>query len=483
MPFYVGINRGLTTKDKQIIAISYTNINQIQRTFTLKTNVENTISTYIRSIAYNGGYLYAVCNNNKLWKFNASDENETPTVINFGANGIDLPALTVNAIDVDESYIYLAYSKVSFTVPSTQTLISNVYVLQLDKTTLQYVSHVSNQYISYVTRIRISSDSNQNKFLFGYCTQTDNNETLFRLPFINGKIDSGFSSGGTHLNDFIANKKGLFAVSNSSMSRWTSSLVQTQTGLISGINDIIWTTSDDAGEFIYVGTSNGVDSKIYRASIDAVLADPLTAIWQNTGIKFSGLPFVDGNAGDGIFSGGDIGTLGIVSGVYDDVVESNLSPLPYNTPENKTNPVGTYGILDTFSETDIHDVATHNNPHLQLLKNDLALYDMILGSAPSLSSSLTTNGYYKFSNGLIIQWGKAGPFTLSASGNFNINFNTNFTTCFNILLTTETLVQVDGTISLYVKTGTITNSGFVALSDNNLAISTSGFIYWFAIGV
>lgn len=103
----------------------------------------------------------------------------------------------------------------------------------------------------------------------------------------------------------------------------------------------------------------------------------------------------------------------------------------------------------------------------------------ILGNFQFLGDTTgnVSNGFYKFPNGLIIQWGN---FVNIPDGQV-VSFNTPFiTACFNVQVT---IVKDSGSAAdyAYVKSiATTTTAQFVLRTNgNNLPYD----IYWFAVGV
>lgn len=122
-------------------------------------------------------------------------------------------------------------------------------------------------------------------------------------------------------------------------------------------------------------------------------------------------------------------------------------------------------------------VYTTNIPQAtDLISNSQA---QILGNFQFLGATAgnLANGYYRFPNGLIMQWGVV----VNAPDDTAVAFNVAFVTaCHNVQLT---VVKNSGTAEdfAYVKsTATVTTAQFVPrVVGNNLPYD----LYWFAIGV
>jgi cytoskeletal protein CcmA (bactofilin family) len=97
----------------------------------------------------------------------------------------------------------------------------------------------------------------------------------------------------------------------------------------------------------------------------------------------------------------------------------------------------------------------------------------------SSSYSLSSNGYTKLPNGLIMQWGILSSISIDETI-YTVNFPKLFpNTVFNVTATLNYDVQVNGSIGVVVKS--LSSSGFQVFTDcSNL--STTGSIYWNAIG-
>jgi hypothetical protein len=94
------------------------------------------------------------------------------------------------------------------------------------------------------------------------------------------------------------------------------------------------------------------------------------------------------------------------------------------------------------------------------------------------NQSLATNGYQKFPNGLIIQWGIAStPNDAYTRVNFPISFGTQ---CYTALASPIYVGAIGGGSVLGSHVGSVDNSGFsIGVSENIATITQS---YWIAIG-
>ena len=124
------------------------------------------------------------------------------------------------------------------------------------------------------------------------------------------------------------------------------------------------------------------------------------------------------------------------------------------------------------------DNATNFNGHS--LANILGLIDA--ANTGAVEVRLNENGYIKIRNGLMLQWGVLKNVKLIQS-EYDINFAKPFNnSCFNILLTLVQPIFVSATNNVYVKTGTITKTGFKVIIDHSVEIY-NGDVFWVALGV
>lgn len=106
------------------------------------------------------------------------------------------------------------------------------------------------------------------------------------------------------------------------------------------------------------------------------------------------------------------------------------------------------------------------------------------------ASSLGTNGYIKFSNGLKIVWGKTADITASSYRNksYEVKFNSNSSASFTTIYTV--IASCGGNITNGdVKVKSMSTSGFTAFIDNLVAegsggslMTGTGYITYIAVG-
>ena len=99
----------------------------------------------------------------------------------------------------------------------------------------------------------------------------------------------------------------------------------------------------------------------------------------------------------------------------------------------------------------------------------------------TFGASLSTNGWCRLPNGLILQWGVLSNVLLNQTF-YNINFPVGFPfATLNISATISANNIVGGSIAPMVKKGSITKTSFQVAGDHATEIAT-GDIYWLAIG-
>nr|DAQ94900.1 MAG TPA: tail-collar fiber protein [Caudoviricetes sp.] len=114
------------------------------------------------------------------------------------------------------------------------------------------------------------------------------------------------------------------------------------------------------------------------------------------------------------------------------------------------------------------------------LSNILGLIDA--ANTGAVEARLEENGYIKIRNGFMLQWGALKNVKIIQS-EYDINFSKQFNNrCFNILLTLVQPTFVSATNNVYVKTGTITKTGFKVIIDHSVEIY-NGDVFYIAIGV
>ena len=114
------------------------------------------------------------------------------------------------------------------------------------------------------------------------------------------------------------------------------------------------------------------------------------------------------------------------------------------------------------------------------LSNILGLIDA--ANTGAVEARLEENGYIKIRNGFMLQWGVLKNVKIIQS-EYDINFSKRFNNrCFNILLSLVQPTFVSATNNVYVKTGTITKTGFKVIIDHSVEIY-NGDIFYIAIGV
>ena len=91
----------------------------------------------------------------------------------------------------------------------------------------------------------------------------------------------------------------------------------------------------------------------------------------------------------------------------------------------------THKASDVTEETNKHFVTDEEKDELSTLSTKYAKADL----SNAMTVSLGQNGYAKFNNGLLIQW---GYFSAGASNNQSINFPVSFKSCFSLAFSSST---------------------------------------------
>ena len=91
----------------------------------------------------------------------------------------------------------------------------------------------------------------------------------------------------------------------------------------------------------------------------------------------------------------------------------------------------THKASDVTEETNKHFVTDEEKDELSNLSTTYAKADL----SNAMTVSLNQNGYAKFNNGLLIQW---GYFSAGASNNQSINFPVSFKSCFSLAFSSST---------------------------------------------
>lgn len=91
----------------------------------------------------------------------------------------------------------------------------------------------------------------------------------------------------------------------------------------------------------------------------------------------------------------------------------------------------THKASDVTEETNKHFVTDEEKDELSTLSTKYAKADL----SNAMTVSLGQNGYAKFNNGLLIQW---GYFSAGASNNQSINFPVSFKSCFSLTFSSST---------------------------------------------
>ena len=99
-----------------------------------------------------------------------------------------------------------------------------------------------------------------------------------------------------------------------------------------------------------------------------------------------------------------------------------------------------------------------------------------------VAQSLGTNGYVKFNNGFILQWGHLSSVPQNQQWQ-SVTFPISFTSAaYTVLATLGRSAGASGTIAALVNTNAITKTGFQVMGDFDTNAST-GNIYWIALGI
>lgn len=91
----------------------------------------------------------------------------------------------------------------------------------------------------------------------------------------------------------------------------------------------------------------------------------------------------------------------------------------------------THKASDVTEETNKHFVTDEEKDELSTLSTTYAKADL----SNAMTVSLNQNGYAKFNNGLLIQW---GYFSTGASNNQSVNFPISFKSCFSLAFSSST---------------------------------------------
>jgi len=111
--------------------------------------------------------------------------------------------------------------------------------------------------------------------------------------------------------------------------------------------------------------------------------------------------------------------------------------------------------------------------------------DVVISALSDLTfNSLTPNGYQKFSNGLLLQWGSTLNTVGGANTNHTVSFPTTFSSVFVVVIGTYTSSSTGDGAQRMAQLVSWTTTGFTWFSDR---FETSGSndigIHWFAIGL
>ncbi|WP_241190973.1 gp53-like domain-containing protein [Enterobacter asburiae] len=189
------------------------------------------------------------------------------------------------------------------------------------------------------------------------------------------------------------------------------------------------------------------------------------------------------------------GTLGYILSNYQPLdstltalagLATTANKLPYFTDTDQANQTDLTSVgRDIIGQGSIANVLTY------LGLKTAAQRDVGTGAnqIPDMSSfglSTSVNGWCKLPNGLIIQWGKAGPLTPSLPDN-SVNFNITFP---NACLFITEHDQGPSPIMSMIQLGYITTTGFSAYNlgqlnrniPSGLQPVSSIYVLWFAIG-
>ncbi|HHX4117000.1 TPA: gp53-like domain-containing protein [Enterobacter asburiae] len=189
------------------------------------------------------------------------------------------------------------------------------------------------------------------------------------------------------------------------------------------------------------------------------------------------------------------GTLGYILSNYQPLdstltalagLATTANKLPYFTDTDQANQTDLTSVgRDIIGQGSIANVLTY------LGLKTAAQRDVGTGAnqIPDMSSfglSTSVNGWCKLPNGLIIQWGKAGPLTPSMPDN-SVNFNITFP---NACLFITEHDQGTAPIMSMIQLGYITTTGFSAYNlgqlnrniPSGLQPVSSIYVQWFAIG-
>lgn len=146
-----------------------------------------------------------------------------------------------------------------------------------------------------------------------------------------------------------------------------------------------------------------------------------------------------------------------------------------SVPSASSTIAGVIRVINNLTSTDVGAALSAN---MGRILNDA------LGTKANLSDfgkSHSQNGYQKFPNGLILQWGVLSNVALNQTfhtASFPIAFPTN---ALNISATISAANTVNGSIAPMVKKGSVTRTYFQVAGDNSTD-TTTGDISWFAIG-
>jgi hypothetical protein len=99
------------------------------------------------------------------------------------------------------------------------------------------------------------------------------------------------------------------------------------------------------------------------------------------------------------------------------------------------------------------------------------------------ASSLASNGYQKFSNGLMIQWGTTSNTIGAGNTAHSASFPTSFTSVFSVVIGTYTSQGTSNGSQRMAQLISWTNSGFSWFSDNMVDTGGNAIgIHWIAVG-
>ena len=184
------------------------------------------------------------------------------------------------------------------------------------------------------------------------------------------------------------------------------------------------------------------------------------------------------------------------------VVQTNT--YTYNTAPSESTGIGTFNVLDKNGQwvamfkaeryTDNHTVVvmqghsqTGKDGRIQLASDSNGNWHAFCPASADTHSIVTTegiskskNGYLKFGNGIIIQWGLAGPYNSNQWGGKTITFPTSFTTAPSACLAYFTAANS----GYYVHASSTTKTNF-STTINYWSDSGGGnanYVRWMAIG-